>query len=188
MRIVLLGPPGAGKGTQAVLLAKTKKIPHISTGDMMRAAIAAGSESGKRLKQYLDKGELVPDALVIEIIKDRLSQADCKGGFLLDGFPRTVEQASALDKLLSQLKMGLTHVLEVSVPDDVLIERIRKRGADGSGRSDDTVEVATKRLQVYKTQTAPVTDYYNKHGKVIKIEGLGSIEEVSARLLKALDS
>lgn len=184
MRIVLLGPPGAGKGTQAVLLAKAADIPHISTGEMMRAAIAKGSPLGLKVKGFMDRGELVPDSVVIDIIRDRLSQTDCAKGFLLDGFPRTVDQVKSLDQLLKSLNKELTHIVEIKVADQILIERIKKRGAEGSGRSDDTGEVAAKRLQVYWAQTAPVAAYYREQGRLTEVDGLGSIEEVKARLGK----
>lgn len=183
-RLVLLGPPGAGKGTQAILICQKKRIPHIATGNMMREAVGAGTPLGKKVKDYLDRGALVPDNLVIDLMRERLTQADCSTGFLLDGFPRTVEQARALDKLLAELKAPLSSVLELKVPEEVLIDRIRKRGESGSGRSDDNVEVATKRLQVYWEQTAPVSGYYRERGELVEVDGLGTIEEVGARLLK----
>lgn len=184
MRIILLGPPGAGKGTQAILLARDGKIPHISTGEIMRNAVASGSALGKKVKTILDAGELVPDEIVIAVIRDRLSQPDCANGFLLDGFPRTVEQAAALTVLLDDMEKPITHVIELKVPDQVLIERVKKRGELGSGRSDDTEEVLARRLQVYWKQTAPVTQYYRKNGHVIEVEGLGTIEEVHERVMR----
>ena len=186
MRVILLGPPGAGKGTQAILLARDGKIPHVSTGEMMREAVASGSALGKKVKEFLDAGNLVPDDIVIAIIRDRLSRKDCEKGFLLDGFPRNVEQSEALTKLLNELKKPVTHVVELKVPDQTLIDRVKKRGEGGSGRSDDNEEVLARRLQVYWKQTAPVTKYYNSVGKVIEIDGLGTIEEVHAKILKAV--
>jgi adenylate kinase len=186
MNIVLLGPPGAGKGTQAVLLAKQKNIPHISTGEIMREAVASGSELGGKVKTYLDKGELVPDQLVIDLVRGRLSRDDCKVGFLLDGFPRTVDQAKALVKMLTEIKRELTHVVDIVVADAVLVDRIQKRGAQGSGRSDDTAEMAMKRLEIYKKQTAPVSDYFRKVGKIANVDGIGSIEQVQGRILESL--
>lgn len=186
VRLVLLGPPGAGKGTQAVLIAQNWGIPHISTGDILRAAVAAGTELGKKVKDILDSGNLVPDAVVIDLIRERLSRADCDKGFLLDGFPRTVEQAKSLTVLLKEIGRELSHVLDISVPENILIDRIRNRGAQGSGRADDTGEVAAKRLKVYWEQTAPVTAYYAQVGRVIEVDGLGTVEEVQARIAQAL--
>jgi adenylate kinase len=186
MRIVMLGPPGVGKGTQAVLLAKAKNIPHISTGDIMRQIVASQSELGNRVKSILDKGELVPDDVMIEVVRGRLQQPDCANGFVLDGFPRTLPQAEALDVLLKKLSMELTHVVDLAVPESVLLERISKRGASGSGRSDDNIEVAKRRLEVYWQLTAPVSEYYTKAGRVIKIESLGTVEEVNEEVLQAI--
>ena len=187
MNIVLLGPPGAGKGTQAVLLAKQKNIPHISTGEIMREAVASGSELGGKVKSILDKGELAPDQLVIDLVRDRLSRDDCKFGFLLDGFPRTVDQAKALVKMVAEIKRELSHVIDIVVADEILVDRIQKRGAQGSGRSDDTAEMAMKRLEIYKKQTAPVSDYFRTVGRVLEVDGIGLIEEVGARILAALE-
>lgn len=185
MRIILLGPPGAGKGTQAILLARDGKICHISTGEIMRKAVASGSALGQKVKAILDAGELVPDEIMIAVMRDRLSQSDCDAGFLLDGFPRTLDQAEALSKLLDEMSKPITHVIELKVPDQVLIERVKKRGESGSGRSDDNEEVLATRLQVYWKQTAPVTQYYRSKGRVLEIDGLGSIEEVHAKVMKA---
>lgn len=185
-RVVLLGPPGAGKGTQAILLSKEKSIPHISTGEIMRAAVSSGTEIGSKVKAYLDSGNLVPDELVIELIRGRLSESDCKNGFLLDGFPRTVPQAQALTKLLKEMNQELTHVVEVTVAEAVLLDRIRKRGAAGSGRSDDNDAVAARRLQVYWEQTAPVTEYYKSIGRIKEVDGLGTVEEVHGRIMGEL--
>ena len=183
MRIILLGPPGAGKGTQAVRLSAAQGIPHISTGDMMRAAVQQGSALGKKVKEFLDRGDLVPDTLVIDIIRQRLGQSDCGKGFVLDGFPRTVDQAKALTHLLAEMKIGDVRVLEIRVPDALLIERIQKRGQESSGRSDDTAEVAAHRVKVYWTNTFPVIEYYKGLGTLVSIDGVGSIDEVHARLV-----
>jgi len=183
MRIILLGPPGAGKGTQAVRLSTAQGIPHISTGDMMRAAVQQGSGLGKKVKEFLDRGDLVPDALVIDIIRQRFGQPDCSKGFVLDGFPRTVDQAKALTHLLAEMKIGDVRVLEIRVPDALLIERIQKRGQESSGRSDDTAEVAAHRVKVYWTNTFPVIEYYKGTGSLVSIDGVGSIDEVHARLV-----
>lgn len=187
MRVILLGPPGAGKGTQAILLARDAKICHISTGEMMRAAINSGSALGQKVKGFLDAGNLVPDEIVIEIIADRLAQGDCTNGFLLDGFPRTVDQAKALTDLLKRMGQPITHIVELKVPDSVLLERVRNRGQSGSGRSDDNEEVFANRLQVYWKQTAPVTQYYRGlPDGVLEVDGLGTIEEVHSRLMDAV--
>jgi adenylate kinase len=187
MRIVLLGPPGAGKGTQAVMLAENKSVPHISTGDIFRAAVASGSELGKQASSYMDSGKLVPDDLVIGLVKERLVEPDCSDGFLLDGFPRTVDQAQALTALFQELGMENIRVVELVVPDEVLIDRIKKRGESGSGRSDDSVEVARLRLKEYYEKTAPVSSYYKTEGALIEIDGLGTIEEVHDRVVQALN-
>lgn len=187
MRIILLGPPGAGKGTQALGICKQHEISHISTGDMMRAAVKAKSALGLKVSKILDSGELVPDEIVIQLIRERLAQADCKNGFLLDGFPRTAAQAKALDGVLNELGQKLTHVLQLMVPDQILLERIKKRGEAGSHRADDDVEVAAKRLKVYWEQTAPVADYYRQQNRLTEVDGLGSIEDVSTRLEKVLN-
>lgn len=185
-RIVILGPPGAGKGTQALSICETYGIPHISTGVILREAISNGTELGNKAQSFMDKGELVPDQLVIDLIRERLSRPDCVKGFLLDGFPRTVEQAKALTALLDEMSIPLTHVVELQVPEDVLMDRIKKRGEEGSGRSDDSAEVAANRLQVYWKQTAPVTKYYKEGGVVISLDGLGTVDEVAARIAEAL--
>ena len=185
-RIIFLGPPGAGKGTQAILLSKKLSIPHISTGDMMRASIASGSDLGTRLKSFLDSGALVPDELTTEIVKERLSQDDCKSGFILDGYPRTLAQVESLDSILIGMSTPLTHCISIEVPDDVLLERIRKRSEDGAGRSDDTAEVAAERLKVYWTQTAPVLSAYKDSNRLLAIDGLGTIEEVQQKILSNL--
>ena len=188
MRLVLLGPPGSGKGTQAVMLAKRYNIPHISSGDLLRQEMAAGSELGRRAREFMDRGDLVPDTLVIEMMGQRLDKPDCRCGFLLDGFPRTLEQAVLLDRLLEKKGAPLSHVADLDVPEDVIIERIRKRGESGSGRSDDTVEVAAKRLQVYWAQTAPLSRYYRERGLLRQVDGLGTIDEIEARLVEVLSA
>lgn len=188
LRLVLLGPPGAGKGTQAEFLCKQFGLAHISTGEILRESVAAGTELGNKAKSFMDAGELVPDELVIELIGERLDQPDCTDGFLLDGFPRTVEQARALKGLLGEMKIDLSHVLELKVASEELLARIARRGDQGSGRSDDNPEVAANRLEVYRKQTAPVTNFYNDFGLVTEIDGLGSIAEVGKRLADKLQS
>lgn len=187
MRLILLGPPGAGKGTQAIFLVKALSCPHISTGDMMRQAVADQSEIGVRVKTYMDAGDLVPDEVVVDLIKERLQKPDCANSFLLDGFPRTVEQAESLSEILSELNMSLDGVVEISVSDQVLIERIMNRAAQGSGRSDDNPEIAKNRLSVYRKQTLPLVNYYKAQNKLISVDGAGTIAQVSQEIAKALD-
>jgi len=182
MRVVLLGPPGAGKGTQATLLCQRFGLAHISTGDILRSAIKEGTALGKEVAPILAAGSLVPDALVIELIRERLMKEDCVKGFVLDGFPRTVEQAKALSLLLDDIGKPLSNVLEVRVDDAVLIDRIVKRGQEGSGRSDDTHEVVARRLEVYRAQTAPVTSYYESVSRVQVVDGLGEVAEIHGRI------
>lgn len=186
LRIVMLGPPGAGKGTQAVLLAKSRAIPHISTGEILREAIANDSPLGREVKAVLDAGNLVSDKLMIDLIRQRLSKGDSDAGFVLDGFPRTLAQAQALSSLLGEMGKPLTNIVELNVSDSVLLERIRLRGAKGSGRSDDNVEVAARRLKVYWEQTAPVSAYYEERKELSKVDGLGTIEEVQNRISAGL--
>ncbi|MCB0310612.1 MAG: adenylate kinase, partial [Bdellovibrionales bacterium] len=175
------------KGTQAALITKSLGISHISTGDMMRSAVASGSELGEKVKGYMDRGELVPDAVVIDVIKSRLAQDDCRAGFLLDGFPRTALQAEALAELLKEVGMPLSHVIELNAPDQILIERIAGRGASGSGRSDDTAEMAAKRLDVYKEQTLPVSRYYASNGpNLIVVDGVGEVQDIHEKILQAV--
>lgn len=176
-RLILFGPPGAGKGTQAASLSQSLEIPHISTGDIFRAAIAAQSELGMKAQSYMDKGELVPDEVVIGMIKERLSQPDTAKGWLLDGFPRTIAQAEALDSLLTEIKQSYDKVLSLLVPDELLVDRML-----GRGRKDDTEEVIRRRLQVYQEQTAPLIDYYGSRSALQEIDGTGEIDEVTRRI------
>ena len=187
----MLGPPGSGKGTQAVRLAAALEIPHISTGDMMRAAIAEKTPIGQKVKGFLDAGALVPDEVVIDLVRERLAKADCNKGFLLDGFPRTIAQARKLEELLTKNNTPLTHVINLVVPHDVLIARIRKRAEEGGGRSDDNVQTASHRLQVFLAETAPVIDFYRElfdsksaGCKFVEIDHLGTIEEVYDQIIQ----
>ena len=189
MRLILLGPPGAGKGTQAQRLVERHGIVQLSTGDMLRAAVAAGTEVGKRAKTIMDRGDLVSDDVIIEIISDRLDRPDTAKGFILDGFPRTVAQAEALSGLLSRKGKKLDAVIEVAVDDAILKDRIVGRAKEtGGARADDTVETLTKRLAVYHAQTAPVAEYYRKNGMLRSVDGMASVDQVAAsieNLLKA---
>jgi adenylate kinase len=187
MQIVLLGPPGAGKGTQAAKICGQYDIPHISTGDMLRQQVASGSPLGLKVKSILDSGELVTDDIIMQVVEARLSQPDCRKGFLLDGIPRTVGQAKSLSTLLLKMGSAKLVVLQIVVPDEVLLERIKNRAGEGS-RSDDTAEVAAKRLQVYREQTAPVADYYEQQKALVKLDGVGSVDEVFHRITTALSA
>lgn len=180
-RIVLLGPPGAGKGTQAAMLAERSSVPHIATGDMMRAVAKEGGELGQQVGSYLDKGHLVPDDLIIEVVENRLQKDDCGTGYLLDGFPRTLEQAEALDRLLKRLDSPLTHIMELRVPLHVLMNRLVKRGAE-QGRVDDAATIVEERMRVYEAQTRPVADYYASTDRLIVINGEGTIDEIRERI------
>lgn len=187
MRLVLLGPPGAGKGTQAERLVRQHGIVQLSTGDMLRAAVAAGTEVGKRAKTIMDRGDLVPDDVMIEIIAERIDRPDAVRGFILDGFPRTVPQAEALDKLLAKRNLRLDQVIEITVDEGILRDRIENRARQtGGARADDTAATLHNRIAVYRKQTAPVADYYRSHHALSAVDGMGSIEEVSASIAKVL--
>ena len=184
MRLILLGPPGAGKGTQAQRLIVKHGIVQLSTGDMLRAAVAAGTPVGLRAKTIMETGELVPDEVVIAIIADRIDQPDAKRGFVLDGFPRTVRQAEALDRLLAERGLKLDAVIELKVDEDILLKRIEKRVADmtargESVRSDDNSEVLKGRLSAYRAQTAPLAGYYADKGMLKGVDGMASVDEVT---------
>ena len=215
MRIVLVGPPGAGKGTQAAFLANNLSIPHISTGDLFRANISQQTDLGKLAKSYMDAGNLVPDEVTSGMAKDRMEQPDAEHGFLLDGFPRNVSQAEALDEMLSAAGMKLDAVLDLEVPEDEVVKRIAGRrvcrkdsshvfhvtysppkqegvcdvcGGELYQRDDDSEETVRKRLEVYHTQTEPIIDYYKAQGLVVTISALGKVEDVTARAMQALQS
>lgn len=182
MRIIFIGPPGAGKGTQAEKMIATYRLAHLSTGDMLRALRDARTEVGQKAEQYMSTGQLVPDDVIIAIIKDRLVESDCRYGYLLDGFPRTIAQAEALDRMLSQAGTPLDVVLELQVPDEELFRRLA-----GRGRADDKPEVIRQRLVAYRNQTEPLLDYYGKRALLETIDGLGTVEEIFARVRRVLD-
>ena len=207
MNLILLGPPGAGKGTQAVRISERYGLPHISTGDMLRAAIAAGTEMGRKAKEYMDQGQLVPDEVVIGIVKDRLADPDCQKGYILDGFPRTVEQAKALSTFAK-----IDVAINLDVPDDVLVKRLSGRRvcplcgahyhvdrlngetvcrADGTPliqRDDDKAETVLNRLAVYHQKTAPLIDHYREAGLLKNIGGGLSLEEISEEIFRTLEA
>jgi adenylate kinase len=185
MRLVLFGPPGAGKGTQAVRIAEHYGIPHISTGDIFRANVKGDTELGREAKSYMDRGELVPDEVVNNMVADRLGQADCGNGFLLDGYPRTVAQAETLDAFLESDGTPLDAVVSLEVPEDELFERLLKR-AEEEGREDDTPEVVRNRLKVYTAETAPLESWYRERGVLRPVDGVGAVDEVTARVREAL--
>lgn len=212
MRLIILGAPGAGKGTQAEYLSNRFGIPHISTGDILRENVKNQTELGKKAKEYMDKGLLVPDEIVIEIVKDRLMQDDCKNGFLLDGFPRTVVQAEALEKVLAELGQKIDKVLNIEVPDEKILERMSGRrickncgasfhviyrppkeegrcdvcGGELYQREDDKEETVKRRLEVYHAQTQPLIEYYKNKGLLVTAVGQEEIADTTKEVLKAL--
>ena len=187
MNLILFGPPAAGKGTQAKRLVETRKMVQLSTGDMLRAAIASGSELGQRVAGVMERGELVTDEIVIELIEQRLPEAEAAGGAIFDGFPRTLAQAQALDIMLKHRGSGIDLVVRLKVDDQALMDRIAGRYAE-SGRPDDNPESFKVRLGAYNDQTAPLLPYYEGQGKLVEVDGMGSIEAVAAGIDKALDA
>jgi adenylate kinase len=185
MRIVLMGPPGAGKGTQAISLASELGIPHISTGDIFRSNVSAETELGVLAKKYMDAGEYVPDSVTNEMVKNRLAEPDAKSGFLLDGYPRTVAQVAELDSILSKLGAAVDLVIELTVDIDEVVNRLVQRAAQ-QGRSDDSEDVIRRRLEVYTEQTAPLIEAYRARGLLKAVDGMGEIEQVRARLAEAV--
>ncbi len=212
MRLILLGAPGSGKGTQATMLQEKLSIPHISTGDIFRSNIKNGTELGKLAKSYMDQGALVPDSVTIDIVKDRLQQDDCKNGFILDGFPRTIPQAEYLDKALEDMGIAVDAALNIHVDDEEIIRRMSGRrvcpacgasyhtifkttrtegvcdscGADIIQRADDKEETVISRLKVYHDQTEPLIDFYGKKGKLVTVAGQDKVEDTTKEVVKAL--
>lgn len=186
-RLLLLGPPGAGKGTQAKTLVENLGVPQISTGDMLRAAVAAASDVGKLAQAYMDRGDLVPDDVVIGVARERLSKPDCEKGFILDGFPRTRAQAEALDEMLGEMGTSLEACVSLEVGEDELVARLLKR-AELEGRSDDDEETIRNRMQVYRNQTEPLTGYYRKKRVLREVDGIGTVDEIQDRVREALES
>jgi len=181
MRIVLLGPPGSGKGTQAALLVERLGIPHISTGALLRNAAKRGTELGLKAKALTDKGELVPDSVISDMIEERLSRADVTNGFILDGYPRNLAQAESLDLLLARMNQPVDEAILIDLDPERIIKRIAKR-AQEEGRADDTEETVRNRLQVYSEQTAPLADYYAERGLLTKVLGEGGVDEIFQRI------
>lgn len=189
MNIILLGPPGCGKGTQAARLEEKYGVKQLSTGDMLRAAVAEGTEIGKQAKELMDAGKLVPDDIVVGIIAERIEQPDCAKGFILDGFPRNVSQAKALDNMLEEKGLKLDHVIELAVDEQVLFDRVETRAKESGGevRADDNPETLKKRIRVYQEETAPLVPYYEKQGRLERVDGMASIDEVTKQLEALID-
>jgi adenylate kinase len=186
MRIVLLGPPGSGKGTQAAMLVEHLGIPHISTGAMLRGAAKKGTELGLKAKELTDLGELVPDDVMLGILEDRLHQDDVKEGFILDGYPRNLAQAESLEEVLAKLGTPADEAILIDIDFEQIIDRIAKRALK-EGRADDTEETVRHRLQVYEEQTAPVADFYEQKGILTRVWGDGSVDEIQQRIRSVLD-
>lgn len=185
MRLVLLGAPGSGKGTQATRLKTALGVPHISTGDMLRAAVAAGTAMGRKAKAVMDAGQLVSDDILLGMLEERLAQDDAKAGFILDGYPRNLAQADALDHLLAKLGQPLDAVVKLEVSNEVIVGRCEIR-FKAEGRADDNPDTVRKRLAIYAEQTAPVADFYASRGKLQVVDGVGELDEVTARIRHAL--
>ena len=185
--IVLIGPPGAGKGTHAQLLKKELGIPHLSTGDMLRQAAATGSELGLKIKALIDGGNFVPDEVMVPFVVDKIDSPECKNGFILDGFPRTLPQADALDKILAKTGEEVTATVSIMIPDEMIMERIKGRALK-EGRADDaSEEIINTRIVTYHNQTEPLIEYYTKAGKYNEVDGTGTIDEVRDRIFTVMD-
>jgi len=189
MILILLGPPGAGKGTQAAFIKNKLDVPHLSTGDILRKSVKDATDLGKIVDKIMSKGKLVPDTLVLDIIKERILEEDCKKGFILDGYPRNISQAESLKDVLEEINMEIDHIIFLDVDFDILQSRIKTRAKENNEeiRVDDTSEVLIKRLDEYKNQTAPLENYYNNYKNFNKINGMSSISNVSLEIEKLLD-
>ena len=185
MRLVLLGPPGSGKGTRATRLKEYLQVPHVSTGDLLRAEVAAGSPLGVQAKEVMARGDFVSDEILLGMLEARFARPDTAKGFILDGYPRNQVQADALGELLKKLGQPMDYAVQLEVPTDLLVQRIAGRAA-AEGRDDDTPEVVRNRLDKYTSQTAPVIDYYRQHGQLTVVDGVGSLDDVFNRLIEAL--
>ena len=185
MRLVLLGAPGSGKGTQAARLKEHLQVPHISTGDLLRAEVAAGSALGVQAKTVMARGDLVSDEILLGMLEDRLSRADVAGGFILDGYPRNLVQADALGKLLARIGQPMDHAVQLDVETDKLVDRLAGR-AQAEGRADDSPDAVRHRLGIYNQQTAPVIDFYRQHGTLKVVHGEGSMDEVFTRIVETI--
>ena len=186
MRLVLLGAPGSGKGTQAARLKEHLQVPHISTGDLLRAEVAAGTKLGLEAKEIMAAGNLVSDEILLGMLEDRFSRPDTAGGFILDGYPRNLAQADALDQLLGRIRQPMDYAVQLEVPTELLVERIAGR-AKAEGRADDSPESVRNRLQVYDNSTAPVIEFYRQHGQLTVVDGVGSLDQVFTRIVEALE-
>jgi len=188
LNLVLFGPPGAGKGTQAKILEQKRRLPQLSTGEMLRAAIASGSELGTKVETVLARGDLVSDDIVIGIITERLRKADCARGAVFDGFPRTIPQAEALDRVLDGFGRRIRLVIELKVDDEILVGRVRQRIAEGHARPDDNPETLRNRLAVYHQNTAPLIDFYARQGKLVSVDGMAPVDTVTRAIADAIDT
>jgi adenylate kinase len=186
LNLVLFGPPGAGKGTQAKILQEKRGLPQLSTGDMLRAAVAAGSALGKQVEAILAKGDLVSDEIVVRIIAERYDRPDCANGAVFDGFPRTIPQAEALDAMLAERKKQIDLVVELKVDEAILLERVEQRIRSGQSRTDDNPETVKQRLAVYRRDTAPLLDYYRPRGKLESVDGMAPVEAVTKAIAAAI--
>lgn len=187
MRIVLLGAPGSGKGTQAAILTERLNVPHVSTGELLRAAVKAGTELGIKARAVMDRGDLVSDEIMLGLIEERLQASDAAGGFILDGYPRNLVQAASLDELLERIGQPVDIAIQIDVDTEQVVSRIAKR-AQEEGRSDDSEETVRNRMSVYQAQTAPVVDHYASHGLLTRVLGDGTIEEVQQRIMSVLNA